>query len=259
MLLGTCVLPPLAAQSPAKVPAYDVSSVKPHDPTDQSMSWRSDTDGFRASNVDLRNAISSAWDLRPDQVVGEPSWVEETRWDIVGKSTELTSDELKKITPEQQNHMMQQLLVERFHLKAHLETRTGPVFHLVPAKSGVKLTPIAMTAEEIANGKVSGTRLSVRGGQAVEMVGKNAPLSLLIKNLALNLHRTVLDNTGLPSNTSYDFSLRWARDVGLGAATDTDALPLPAALEDQLGLHVEAARGPVQKLVVDHVDRPAAN
>lgn len=88
--------------------------------------------------------------------------------------------------------MMRQLLAERFHVRAHLESRTGPVFTLVPAKGGVKLNPIAMTAEERATGKVVGTRLSVTGGQASVMEAKKVPLPLLVKNLAGNLRRTVI-------------------------------------------------------------------
>lgn len=258
-LAGLISLSALTAQNLTPVVAYDVSSVKPHDPGDRGMSWRSDDDGFRAVNVDLRSVIAGAWDLRSDQVTAEPAWADDSRWDVTGKSTELALEQLKKLTPEQRNQMMQGLLAERFHLIAHLETRTGPVFTLVPAKGGLKLKPIATTAEEKATGKVQGTHMRVMGGDAVVMEGVKVPLSMLIRNLAGNLHRTVIDNTGLPADAVYSFKLRWARDTGTGPATETDALPIPAALEDQLGLHLEAFRGPVQVLVVDHVEKPAAN
>ncbi|MGI4755683.1 MAG: TIGR03435 family protein [Janthinobacterium lividum] len=198
-LVALISLSSLAAQNLTSTPTYDVSSVKPHDPDDRSMSWRSDEDGFRAVNVDLRSVISNAWDLRSDQVTGEPSWADDLHWDVTGKSTELRPDQLRSLKPEQRAQMMQQLLAERFHIRAHLEIRTGPIFTLAPAKGGLKLNPIAMTPEERATGKVAGTRLSVRGGQATVMEAKKVPLSLLVKNLAGNLHRTVIDKTGLPA------------------------------------------------------------
>jgi len=249
----------LIAQNAAPTPTYDVSSVKPHDPMDRSMSWNTDGDGFRAVNVDLKNLISSAWNLRLDQVVGEPSWADDLHWDVSGKATELTPDQLKKLTPEQRNQMMQQLLGERFHIRVHLETRTGPVFTLVAAKGGIKLNPVPMTAEERASGKVAGTRLRGTGGPVMVMEGTKVPLSLLVRNLSGNLHRTVIDKTGLPADSVYDFTLRWARDNGTGPEADTDVLPMPLALEDQLGLHLQAGSGPVEVLVVDHLEKPAAN
>lgn len=256
-IAGCLSLPGLSvAQNPSA--AYDVSSIKPHDAGDRSMSWSADEDGFRAINVTLKNVISDAWGLRPDQVSGEPAWTDDLHWDIVGKSTELTPEQLKALTPEQRGRLMQQLLAERFHLKAHLEARTGAVFTLVPGKGGVKLKPIAMTEEEKTTGKIPGSGMWVNGGQAVVMEAKKVSLPMLIGNLALNLHQTVIDRTGLPADAVYDFKLRFAPDNGPEATTG-DALPLRTALEDQLGLHLEAGKGPVQVLVVDHVEKPTQN
>ncbi len=154
---------------------------------------------------------------------------------------------------------MQQLLAERFHLKAHLETRTGNVLTLSPAKGGMKLQAVPMTAEEKAAGRVADSRLSVMGGAATVMDAKRIPLSMLVANLAGNLNQNTIDKTGLPADSVYTFTLRWAPDYGSGTAGDSDAPPLPTAIEEQLGIHVEAGRGPVQVLVIEHVDKPAAN
>ncbi len=223
------------------------------------MSWQVNEDGFRAINVVLKNIIVSAWGVRPDQITGEPAWVDDLHWDVIGKSTELTPEQLKTLTPDQRGQLMQQLLAERFHLRAHLETRTGPVFTLEPAKGGIKLKPIAMTAEQKASGRVAGSGLRVSGGQTAVLEATKISLSTLLSNLALNLQQTVIDKTGLPDDAVYDFTLRWAPDNGEGPAADSDALPLPAALEDQLGLHLQAGRGPVEVLVVDHIEKPLAN
>jgi uncharacterized protein (TIGR03435 family) len=84
-------------------------------------------------------------------------------------------------------------------------------------------------------------------------------LSTLLANLAMNLRQTVIDKTGLAADAVYDFTLRWASDYGTGPAADSDALPMPAALEDQLGLRLEPGKGPVKVLVVDHVEKPTAD
>ena len=252
-------LPGLAAAQSPPSPAYDVSSVKPHDPGDPGMSWRVSDDGFSVVNVGFKGLVSGAWGVRADQVTGAPSWTDSLHWDITGKSTELTPEQLKKLTKEQKSQMMQQLLAERFHLKAHLETRTGTVLTLSPAKGGMKLKPMPMTAEEKATGKVADPMLGVTGGAATVMEAKRIPLSMLMANLAGDLRQTMIDKTGLPADAVYDFTLRWAPDYGSGTAGDSDAPPLPTALEEQLGIHVEAGRGPVQVLVIDYVEKPTAN
>lgn len=274
ILLAVAVAAPITfpqtgvAQSLASTPSantvspsvtYDVSSVKPHDPSDQNMNWSENEDGFYADDVDLKNVIADAWHMRPDQLTGEPSWAEDLHWDIAGKSTELTREQLKMLLPAQRHQMMQQLLAERFHLRAHIETRTGPIFTLVPAKRGVKLKPIAMTADQRATGKVPDSSLRLMGGDAAVMEAKNIPLASLLENLALNLHEKVIDKTGLPADAVYDFTLRWEPDYGTGKTPESNALPMPAALEDQLGLRLQASKGPVQVLVIDHVEKPTAD
>ncbi len=256
MLLSLCM--PAAAQSISS-PAYDIISVKPHDPGAMGMSWHVSDDGFSVVNTGLKNVIASSWNVREDQVIGAPSWTDNLHWDITGKSTELTPEQLKKLTHEQKSQMMQRLLAERFQLKAHLETRTGKVLTLSPVKGGMKLKPILMTAEEKAAGKVADSRLMTTGGAATVMEASRIPLSMLLANLALNLQQTMIDKTGLPADAVYDFTLRWASDYGTGTPGESDAPPLPTALEEQLGIHLEAGRGPVQVLVIEHVDKPAAN
>lgn len=254
-LLGVPIL--AAAQNPPA--AYDVSTVKPHDPSDQNMSWSDNQDGVRAVNVDLKSFIADAWHLRPYQLTGEPSWVGDLHWDITGKSTELTPEQLKKLTAEQRHQITQQLLADRFHLIAHIENRTGPIFTLVPAKHGIKLQPIALTAEEKATGQIPDSGLSMSGSDPVVLDAKKISLSGLLDNLALNMHQPVIDKTGLPADAVYSFTLRWNPEYGRGTALEGDAPPMSSALEDQLGLHLESSRGPVKVLVVDHIEKPTAN
>lgn len=245
-----------AAQTPSV--AYDVSTVKPHNPADQNMSWHTNEDGFHASNVNLKNLLANAWELRGDQVTAEPSWVDDLKWDIAAKSTELTPDQLKNLKPGQRAQMMQQLLVDRFHLKAHLETRTAPILTLVPAKGGIKLKPILLTAEEKANNPPAGGT-SMRAGETNVLEAKQISLESLLANLTVNLRKTVIDKTGLPGDAIYDFTLTWAPDNGLSSNPTSDAPRLADALDEQLGLHLLQTKGPETILVIDHIEKPTAD
>ena len=191
---------PAVAQN---VPVYDITSVKPHDPGAVGMSWRVSDDGFSVVNTRLKNVIASGWNVRGDQVIGAPAWTDDLQWDITGKSTELTPEEMKKLTKEQKSQMMQQLLAERFQLRAHLETRTGPVFTLSPAKGGMKLKSVPMTPEEKAAGYVADSRLAMTGGAATVIEARNISLSMLMANLEGSLRQNTIDKTGLPADAVY--------------------------------------------------------
>ncbi len=78
-------LPLAAAAQSVPVPAYDITSVKPHDPGAVGMSWRVSDDGFSVVNTGLKNVIASSWSVRGDQVIGAPAWTDNLQWDIMGK------------------------------------------------------------------------------------------------------------------------------------------------------------------------------
>jgi uncharacterized protein (TIGR03435 family) len=128
----------LHAQDTSKL-TYDVSTVKPHDPAHPGGSFGARDGRFVAVNAELRNLIAEAWGVRPDQVAGEPAWADDERWDVTGRVTDADDAVLKKIPKKDTQHMEQTLLAERFHVKVHIETRTGRVLNLVPTKSGIKL------------------------------------------------------------------------------------------------------------------------
>jgi len=237
---------------------YDVTTVKPHAPGDSKLDWRSSTDSFAANNVDLRSFIASAWDVRPDQVAGGPSWIGDEHWDMMGKVTEADPAAIQKLSKADVLSMQQKFLSDRFHLRIHLETRTNAVYDMVPIKGGIKLQPLGAGADGTLPKRLGiSTRNSEDGG--VTLLGRGVGISGLIRNVASNLHRTVIDKTGLPNDALFDFTLHFAPDAGMGASVQTDALPMREALEQQLGLHMESARGPVQVVVIDSIDKPTPN
>jgi uncharacterized protein (TIGR03435 family) len=251
----------LQAQDTSKL-TYDVSTVKPHDPARPGGSFGARDGRFVAVNIGLRNLIAEGWGVRPDQVAGEPAWADDQRWDVTGRVTDADDAVLKKIPKKDTQHMEQTLLAERFHVKVHIETRTGRVLDLMPAKSGIKLKMLESVQDD---GKLGNSRMprgsllmrSAEGGY--EMDGYGIGVEMLIANIAANLQQTVIDKTGLPTDAVFDFTLKFAPETGTDTPQNGDAPPMREALEEQLGLHLESTRGPVQIVVVDHVDKPTAN
>ena len=140
--------------------------------------------------------------------------------------------------------MLQQLLADRFQLHVHTETKEGPIYKLVIAKSGFKLKN-APDSER--------PRGSSWGRDRIQVL--NGPIGSLAFSLSDILGRTVMDKTGLAGR--YEIDLKWTPDELQGTP---DAGPtMFTALQEQLGLKLESAKGPVETFVVDHVERPSEN
>jgi uncharacterized protein (TIGR03435 family) len=138
------------------------------------------------------------------------------------------------------------ILAERFHLRTHIVIRTLPVYNLTLLKDGPKFSPSPDQTSQDEGTSVYNTAFKVR----------NMPMAIFAKTLSHQLHRTVIDKTGLAG--IYDLDLKWSNDDSPNP--DPNAPPgLFTALEEQLGLKLQPARGPVQTLVVDHVDMPSEN
>ena len=236
---------------------YDVSTIKAHDPSDQGVWWKQLPDGLRFANVTVKSLIAHAWDLRTDQIVGEPAWADDLRWDLIAKVSE---QNLQEMSYAQRNEMLKALLAERLHLKVHMETRPGTVFRLLPAKGGTKLKPLGEQAAGADAGGLKPGNLSWDdSGSAVVVKAHAVSLDRLLRTVADDLHHTVIDQTGLPANAVYDFELRRVSEGNTALAADANIPPMSGALEEQLGLHLASGRGPVPMLVIDGVGRPAAN
>jgi uncharacterized protein (TIGR03435 family) len=140
--------------------------------------------------------------------------------------------------------MLQSLLADRFKLRLHYETREQPIYELVVAKGGLKLKPLP------PDQRPGGGRF-VRG----EIALNGRSVATLAHFLTQFAGRSVVDKTSLAGN--YDIDLKWTPDDQQGTP---DAGPtLFTALQEQLGLKLISAKGPVQVLVVDHAERPSEN
>src|SRR5687768_13105956 len=139
--LGVVLVGAAQEPQPARL-TFDVVSVKRTGPDGGASIFGGGRGQFRATNVPLRATITNAWNLRDHQLVGAPAWLASDRFDIVAKEPEGT------FTDEQRRLMLQALLIERFKLQAHVETRELPIYNLVllraDSRPGPELKPTAV-------------------------------------------------------------------------------------------------------------------
>ncbi|HVG54849.1 MAG TPA: TIGR03435 family protein [Vicinamibacterales bacterium] len=252
----------IAARQPT--PAFEVVSVKPNGAFDQAGIISAPTGSqFRVQNVVLRQIINYAYNLREIELVNAPGWTSAESFDITGTYPATT-----KPTLEIARLMLQRVLADRFQLRAHRESRELPIYRLVKAREdgrlGPNLTPSDVDCVKwLADKKpqIIGTPPIGPGGArlACAMVTQRNYImgsTKTMRELALGLEgiveRRVVDATGLTGN--FDITVQWT--PGLNTVAAGDAISVFTALQDQLGLKLESARGPVDVLVVDSVQRP---
>jgi len=225
-------------------------------------------------NESLRNLLTEAYAVRDYQVSG-PDWIDAQRFDIVAKVAE-------GATKDQVRVMLQTLLANRFKAVLHHETRDFPIFELTVAKSGSKLKPSSSVPPVATDGKgpnpigsdgfpqlpsgATGMMGAMHNGVNRLIAGKQT-LEALAKVLENEVGTRVVDRTGLTG--TYDFNLDYVRDQGRAigqfrglppgtapAADDSGGAPaLSTALQEQLGLKLEKAKGPLDVIVVDTANK----
>jgi uncharacterized protein (TIGR03435 family) len=253
---------------------YDVATIKTVQPdAPKTFSGVMDTpDGIDAEFVTVPMLMKIAYGgmtfVSDKQIIGAPAWASSQTYNIRAKINETDLAALQKLTPEERRQsnqqMLQTLLAERFNLKVHRETRQLPVYELVVAKSGSKLKPLGDDDPGIIKGtdgqiiKGSMARFD-RSGKIIVQQYSMPQLAILLTQQARELGRPVLDKTGLPGK--YNFTLNWL-PTGPSITSHTDAddtLSIFTALQEDLGLRLQPSTGPVEVLVIDHIDKPSDN
>ena len=245
----------LVQEKPAEPPVFEVATIKPDKSGSGILSFNNTPDGIQARGFTAQMLIRAAYGVDDNRISGAPGWLSSDLYDIEAKVAGTDVSLLSKMSPEQRRLMLQPLLMERFQLKVHRETQIRPVYQLVVAKGGLKLKP-SPPAEP---GVTSEPKLRIKSGQ---LIAQRLPISLLVQWLALHAGRVVVDKTGVSG--IYDFTLRWSLDDGLNSAEEFVSAKetyasLFTALQEQLGLKLEPATGPVEMLVIDHVEKPSEN
>ena len=272
--------PPAPAQPATPAESFEVASVRPNKADDGRVTIGMQPGGrFTATNVPLRLLIRTAYQLQDFQVVGGPGWISSERFDAVAKAEgDLAPAPMLSGAPGRLQVMLQSLLAERFKLAAHRETREMPIYSLVLARDDGRLGPRLQKSEAecsppgSSRGRggpsappAAGDRLrcGMRFGPG-QLTGGGLPLPQLAATLSQSVQRIVVDRTGLAGN--FDYELTWTPDQmpqgppppGAPAppSIDPNGPSIFTALQEQLGLKLEAERGPVEVLVVDAVERP---
>ena len=256
----------LLAQAPGDRPRFEVASIKLHPGVGNLVHIQPEPGGRLAvENFSLRLLMTTAYDLQTFQVVGGPDWINSNRFDIQAKAEGDASGETMA------GPMLQTLLEDRFALKFHRETRQLPVYELTVARGGAKLPrskagayiPVSFDSPPFPApeaGKPLPKYCGFRGfgvegvDRKLEMDGVTA--ADLARVLARSeLRRNVTDKTGLTG--TFDVRMMWVLDI-VGSAESTGP-SIFTAIQEQLGLRLDAAKGPVEVLVIDHVEKPSAN
>ncbi len=241
LVLGCCA----ALAQTAAIPRFDVASIRPvpamaREPID----FRIQPGGrLTITNLTLKIMVREAFGVKNYQIAGGPVWLDTDRFDVVAKADD---DPSRK----QMMTMLQALLAERFQLKVHRETKEGHVYALVAAKGGAKLKP--STADQSYVGLSRNTPTD-QVGVSYTITGQKAAMAMFAERLGeLELGRPVLDRTGLQGE--FDFRLDY------GTADNPGTEPsIFTAIQEQLGLKLESAKGPVETLVIDGAEKPSAN
>ncbi len=214
---------------------------------------------FQATNVSLKQLLENAYGIRSGLISGISGWADSARFDIVAK--QIDYDPKVSLTKEQRQAMMAALLEDRFHVKVHVEVKELPVYDLVVTKDGPKFKASApeAPADPDAPKKASNRgNMSVNGHNgAMELTSWANPMTSFVSSMSNLVDRTVIDKTGLKGD--YDLHMKWTSETAPPPLPD-DAPPLLfTAIQEQLGLKLVASKGPVNTLVVDHVEQPTEN
>ena len=244
-------IPPMDANAS---PTFEVATIKPSRPDEQAKGFLVQGRRFKTINTSLSEILSFAYGLHARQITGAPAWVETDKFDI-----DAQPDGEGAPSDRQWKSMLQKLIAERFKLTFHREKKELSVYVLSVTKTGQKMTK----SEGDPNGlpglffRALGA-LNVRNANMADFAG-------LMQNAVLD--RPVVDQTGLTGR--WDFTLNWTPDDsqfgGMGAkippSTDSANAPpaLYTAIQEQIGLKLDATRAPVDVLVIDHVEKPSEN
>jgi len=278
LLCGSASAQLLHPASP--MPSFIVASVHLTDPHQEISRGGVSPDSYRAERTTIKEVLAYAFGLGYDhELVNAPTWITNEHFDIQGKLDDDQVAALHKLSrddrDEQMRLMVQSMLVERFHLSYHFETRELPVYLLKIARGGLKCAPDTTSPPAIPDPSRPRFRWSAMPAppppppgwqppspterqvqlQSLKMRTKGWPFWLVVASLSHQPElegRPVIDKTGLEG--AYDCEINWSQ-------TDSDSAAqfFFSAVRDQLGLNLQPSKGPVEVLVIDSISRPTEN
>jgi uncharacterized protein (TIGR03435 family) len=260
LLIPACGIFAQSAPTRPAFEAFEVATIKPVDPNSPGRYIRMQSaHRFYAKNHTVKRLVGAAYNLNPRMISGGPGWIDSDQYDVVAA----TPGEVQP-SQDEQMAMLRNLLADRFKLTFHRQQETLPVYALTIAKTGSRVKESTGLPDALP--ELISVVYPDPAGVHLKMPARNATMAQFASILQRAiLDRPVVDQTGLPGK--YDFNLEWTPDesqfdgaLNRGTNTDGSAKPgLFAALQQQLGLKLEATRGPVDLLVIDRVERPSEN
>jgi uncharacterized protein (TIGR03435 family) len=245
---------------------FDIATIRQAPPPDAnfhvSVSSPPHSSRFEATNLPIKALLQIAYGFDAP-VVGAPDWAANTFYVIQARSDEAADARLAKLTDNEvrleKRNAIRVLLAERLGLKTHLETRNSSIYHLVVSKGGIKMQA-APAPPPPGNGEAPPppppANVQAHGSQhGLEFVGSNAPMRAITGALSSMVEAPVVDKTGLTG--TYNYTLQFGREW---SANDPESWPsIFTAVQEQLGLKLEAVHESVPNLVVDHITKPTEN
>ena len=264
----------------APMPSFSVVSVRPTHPDEDLSNGSISPDSYSAKRTTIKDVLAYAFGLGYEhELVNAPAWVTNDRFDIQGKLDDEQVASLRKLSrddrDEQMRLMVQSMLVDRFHLTYHFETRELPVYLLEIAKGGLKCPRDTTSPPAIADPSRPRFRWSAAPPPPPPPPGWHPPSPSEQKILRQSMHlrtkgwpfwlvvtvlghqpeldgRPLIDQTGLEG--SYDCEMKWSQ-------TESDEVGqfFFSAVRDQLGLTLQPSKKQVEVLVIDSISRPSEN
>jgi uncharacterized protein (TIGR03435 family) len=263
-----------ATLTAAQPSAFEVVSIRPTKSTLPGgvMDLRAGGQ-FSAENEVTLQLIRAAYNTDVYRIIGGPEWIGRERFDVQARTN-------ASVTRDQTRVMLQTMLADRFKLRVRRESRELPIFELVPARSNGVTGPRLRPAAEGACVDRGPQPVGVRPGDLPScgllpagfgrMSGRRVPMALLTTQLSSMMGRVVVDRTRLTG--MFDIDLEWqpteAQVASVAVLTPPGGTPpvfdpnrpgLTTAIDEQLGLKLQSATGPVEVVIVESIERPTAN
>ena len=242
---------------------FDIAVVRQAPPPDVnfhvSVSSPPHSSHFEATNLPIKTLLQIAYGYDAP-VVGAPEWTANTFYNIRAYSDEAADARLAKLTDNEvrleKRNAIRVLLAERLGLKTHFETRNSSIYDLVVAKGGVKMQLVPPPPASETPATPPPANVQAHGSQhGLEFVGSNATIRAIAAPLSSMVEEPVVDKTGLTG--TYNYTLQFGREW---SEHDPDSWPsIFTAVQEQLGLKLEAVHESVPNLVIDHITKPTEN
>ncbi len=252
LVVQSCLAQTVPPMAPDAHPGFEVATIKPSQADEQRSVMVVGT-RLATKATSLVDLMMFAYGVHPSQIADGPEWMTAEKFDVV-----VQPNMPGRPSTAQMRSIVQQLLADRFKLAFHHAQRELPVYRIVTAKGGPRLTP--STKEEQGNNTAA---IGITPGLMTVINATLSEFASLMQRY-VRLDRPIMDRTGIAGK--YDYKLSWTPDFSQfdgnppgPARNDENAPTLYTAIQEQLGLKLEAAKEPADVLVIDHVERPSDN